>query len=156
MYQSPLDPLGKLVFPFDPLRALHARSDSELRWPEYPYKQVVIDRVRHKVPGVETSAEAAAGALLMALGEETGAHFEIEQHRLREDDVDEEDEQAPGEQHQVRGWRVLEQRFLDERAKRAFLQQEKQKAQSTLDSIDAQKREEQEREAHDAGLDGKS
>jgi|UniRef100_K3WKV3 hypothetical protein len=151
MYQSPLDPLGKLTFPFDPLRALHARSDSELRWPEYPYKQVLIDRVRHKVPGAKISVEAAAGALLMALGEETGALFEIEQQHPCEDDIGEEE----SEQVHVKGRRILEQRFLDERsefqrAKRAFLQQEKKKVQSTLDSIDAQRREEQEREVHDA------
>lgn len=151
MYQSPLDPLGKLAFPFDPLRALHTRDDSELRWPEYPYKQVLIDRVRRKAAGGKISAEAAAGALLMAQGQETDALFEIEQHRLREGGSEEEH----GDTDDTGRWRVFERRFADERsafqlAKRAFLQREKQKVQSKLDSIDRRKREEQEQEAHDA------
>ncbi|ETN24565.1 hypothetical protein PPTG_00823 [Phytophthora nicotianae INRA-310] len=44
MYKSALDPSGALEFAFDPLRALHAHEDSRLQWPEYPYKQVTIDR----------------------------------------------------------------------------------------------------------------
>lgn len=151
MYQSALDPLGKLAFPFDPLRALHAREDSELQWPEFPYKQVLIDRVRTKATaagdGAQTlSVEAAAGALLMALGQETGALSEVEQHRLRDHD----DEAAASS-----GWRQLEERFTDERAafqvaKRAYLQQQKQKVQRQLASIDAKKRAGEEQEAHEA------
>ncbi|POM80378.1 MORN repeat domain containing hypothetical protein [Phytophthora palmivora] len=48
MYKSALDPSGALEFAFDPLRSLHAHEDSRLQWPEYPYKQVTINRVRAK------------------------------------------------------------------------------------------------------------
>eukprot|EP00644_Phytophthora_capsici_P007217 jgi/Phyca11/112700/e_gw1.22.307.1 len=48
MYRSHLDPSNALEFAFDPIRALHAHEDSRLQWPEYPYKQVTIDRVRAK------------------------------------------------------------------------------------------------------------
>ncbi|GAB9471694.1 hypothetical protein Gpo141_00008896 [Globisporangium polare] len=159
MYQSALDPLGKLTFPFDPLRALHAREDSELQWPEFPYKQVLIDRVRSKSATAggsgsttqKLSVEAAAGALLMALGQETGAHFEVEQHRLRDHDDDNEYRDATS----ASGWRQLESRFTVERAafqaaKRAYLQQQKQKVHSQLASIDARKRADEEQEAHEA------
>ncbi|TYZ66966.1 hypothetical protein PybrP1_001776 [[Pythium] brassicae (nom. inval.)] len=155
MYRSTLDPVGKLEFSFDPLRALHAREDSELRWPEFPYKQVLIDRVRTKASSkgdCTITVEAAAGALLMALGQETGALFEIAQHRPREgDEVDGDG----GSRHSASGLGFLERRFTDEReafyaAKRAHLLEQKQQVQSKLDSIEVRKREEQEREARDA------
>lgn len=158
MYQSPLDPHGKLAFPFDPLRALHAHEDSALQWPEFPYKQVLIDRVRsksasgdNKLPRV--SVEGAAGALLMALGQETGALFEIEQHRSREGDEDAVHDAQDGSTPSM--WRVLECRFRDERAafqaaKRAYLLDQKRKVQSKLDAIETRKREEEAQEAHEA------
>lgn len=144
--------MGKLAFPFDPLRALHAREDSELRWPEFPYKQVLIDRVRSKASSKtqKLSVEAAAGALLMALGQETGALFEVEQHHPRDNDDSNEDNDG-----HMSDWRQLESRFTDERAafevaKRAYLQQQKQKVQRQLASIDVRRRDEEQREAREA------
>lgn len=169
MYQSPLDPRGKLAFPYDPLRALHAREDSELRWPEFPYKQVLIDRVRSKAGangGRKISVEAAAGALLIALGQETTALFEIEQHRPRDQDEKvgtssegcddgDHDYDCNASRLEASEIGVLEQRFADERsafyaAKRAYLLEQKQKVQGKLDSIETRRREEQEQEALEA------
>ncbi|GMF19100.1 unnamed protein product [Phytophthora lilii] len=146
MYKSALDPSGALEFAFDPLRALHAHEDSQLQWPEFPFKQVAIDRVRTKAArsshdGKELSEEGAAGALLMACGQEAGAMFQVEQY-------DREDE---GEHSSQLGWKVLERRFLDERAafrvaKREFIRGEKAKVVSILDAQTAREREQQEQE----------
>lgn len=155
MYRSTLDPLGKLEFPFDPLRALHTHDDSELRWPEFPYKQVLIDRVRAKAgsngDGTIT-LEAAAGALLVAIGQETGALFELMQHRPRGGGELDSDISS---RHQPSGLGVLERRFTDEReafytAKRTYLLEQKQKVQDELDSIETRKHKEQELEARNA------
>ncbi|KAG7381283.1 hypothetical protein PHYBOEH_011105 [Phytophthora boehmeriae] len=65
MYKSAFDASGALEIAFDPLRPFHAHEDSRLEWPEYPYKQVTIDRVRTKAgksarDGSGLSEEAAA------------------------------------------------------------------------------------------------
>ncbi|KAG2774517.1 hypothetical protein PC129_g4536 [Phytophthora cactorum] len=143
MYKSALDPSGSLEFAFDPLQALHAHEDSRLQWPEYPYKQVTIDRVRSKagrssIDGNELSEESAAGALLMACGQEAGAMLHIEQH-----DREDEDDRT--------GWKELERRFLEERsafrqAKRGFIRSEKAKVVSVLDSKAARERAQQEQD----------
>ncbi|KAG7393407.1 hypothetical protein PHYPSEUDO_009611 [Phytophthora pseudosyringae] len=143
MYKSTLDPSGTLEFAFDPLRSLHARAGSRLQWPEYPYKQVTIDRVRTKagrpsIDGEELSEEAAAGALLMACGQEAGAIFQIEQYDREDQGVE-------------TGWGVLERRFLEERsafrqAKREFIRGEKAKVVSILNAQAAREREEQKEE----------
>ncbi|ETM56031.1 hypothetical protein L914_00901 [Phytophthora nicotianae] len=143
MYKSALDPSGALEFAFDPLRALHAHEDSRLQWPEYPYKQVTIDRVRTKagqssIDGNELSEIAAAGALLMARGQETGALLQIEQY-----DRENENDQT--------GWKELERRFLEERApfrqaKREFIRSEKAKVVSILDAQAAGERAQQEQD----------
>ncbi|KAG2524239.1 hypothetical protein JM18_004839 [Phytophthora kernoviae] len=145
MYKSALDASGALEFAIDPLRPFHAHEDSRLEWPEYPYKQVTIDRVRTKAGkstrgGNELSEEAAAGALLMTCGQETGALFQVEQHNREEED---------DETSAAMGWHVLERRFLDERlafrqAKRDFIQTEKAKVKGVLDAQANRKREEQE------------
>ncbi|KAE8966670.1 hypothetical protein PF010_g28329 [Phytophthora fragariae] len=140
MYKSMLDPSGGLTFEFDPLRPLHANEDSRLQWPEFPYKQVTIDRVRARA-GKELTEEAAAGALLMACGQETGALFQVTQHNR-------EDEGEDGHTIET-GWRVLERRFLDERAafrqaKREFIRGEKAKVVSILDAQAAKERAQQE------------
>ncbi|EGZ20796.1 hypothetical protein PHYSODRAFT_489798 [Phytophthora sojae] len=106
MYKSTLDPSGALTFEFDPLRPLHANEDSRLQWPEFPYKQVMIDRVRAKAGGSDG-------------------------HTLET------------------GWKVLERRFLDERAafrqaKREFIRGDKAKVSSILDAQAAKEREQQE------------
>ncbi|RLN86349.1 hypothetical protein BBJ28_00021374 [Nothophytophthora sp. Chile5] len=142
MYKSLLDVSGVLEFAFDPLRPLHAHEDSHLQWPEFPYKQVTIDRVRAKAGRSAQdedplSDEAAAGALLMAHGQETGALFQVGQHRSRDHDDDGEDA--------ITGWRILERRFLDERAafrlaKREFICSQKAKVASILDAQAARKR----------------
>ncbi|GMF30234.1 unnamed protein product [Phytophthora fragariaefolia] len=144
MYKSLLDSSGALEFEFDPLRPFHANEDSRLQWPEFPYKQVIIDRVRTKAgraarDGKELSEEGAAGALLMACGQETGALFQTAQHN-REDEDDHGDET---------GWKMLERRFLDERsafrqAKREFIRGEKAKVIGILDAQAAKEREQQE------------
>lgn len=161
MYKSVLDPGGALEFPSDPLRALHAREDSQLRWPEYLYKQVVLDRVTAKASahgGGKPSIEAVAGALLAARGDETLALFELEQHRPREDGGDgttgaiTSDE---GSSEDAVGWQVLEQRFQSERAafqdaKKQFLKQQKAAVGAILDGIPSRKQAEAERAAHEA------
>ncbi|KAL4159584.1 hypothetical protein PRNP1_000161 [Phytophthora ramorum] len=146
MYKSALDASGVLEFAFDPLRALHAHEDSRLQWPEYPYKQVTIARVRTKAgrsshDGEELSEEAAAGALLMAYGQEADALFQVGQHNREEE----------GEHASETGWKLLERRFLDERsafrlAKREFIKGEKAKVVGILNAQAARDREEQERE----------
>lgn len=167
MYKSPLDPTGALEFPFDPLRPLHAREDSRLRWPEYPYKQVVLDRVFVKASasrggkastGAEPSTAAVAGALLTAHGDETLALFELEQHRPREDDAIacfDEDMGHEGSSVDSVGWNELEQRFLNERAafqdaKKQFLKGQKDAIGAILDGIAGRKHAEEERKTHEA------
>jgi hypothetical protein len=146
MYKSALDPSGALEFAFDPLRALHAHEDSRVQWPEFPYKQVAIDRVRTKagtssIDGKELSEEAAAGALLMACGQEVAALFQVAQH----------DREDQGDDSIEVGWGVLERRFLDERlafrkAKREFIRAEKAKVASILDARATREREQQEQD----------
>ncbi|KAL3668396.1 hypothetical protein V7S43_006484 [Phytophthora oleae] len=146
MYRSPLDPSGALEFAFDPLRALHAHEDSRLQWPEYPYKQVTIDRVRAKagrasIDGKELSEEGAAGALLIAYGEEIQALFQIGQY----------DRENNAKDTVETGWKALERQFFDERAafrqaKRDFIRGEKAKVEAILDAQAARARQEQERE----------
>ncbi|KAF4032235.1 MORN repeat [Phytophthora infestans] len=144
MYKSVIDPPGSLEFAFDPLRALHAHEGSRLQWPEYPYKQVTIDRVRTKgdrslFDGSGLSEMAVAGALLMASGQESAAMLLIEQH-----DRGNEDGGDPG-------WRVFERRFVEERAafrqaKREFIRSEKAKVVSILDAQAARERAQQEQD----------
>lgn len=147
--QVDLGPFGALTFEFDPLRPLHANEDSRLQWPEFPYKQVMIDRVRAKAGGSgrhgkDLSEEAAAGSLLMACGQETGALFQVVQHSR-----DEEGEETEDGHTLETGWKVLERRFLDERAafrqaKREFIRGDKAKVSSILDAQAAKEREQQE------------
>lgn len=148
MYQSPLDPLGKLTFAFDPFRLLHARKDSELDWPEYPFKQVLIDRVQTRTKP-SASAHATAAALLLAHGDETRALFELQQC-VSDALIDETHATSNGSDYEA-----LEQRFLQERAafraaKVAFLKAEKAKVQTKLDVIARNDREQAEQEAHEA------
>ncbi|DBA03883.1 TPA: hypothetical protein N0F65_004573 [Lagenidium giganteum] len=164
MYKSSFDAHGELLIEFDPLRPWHAHEDSALAWPEYPYKQVEIDRVLAKYPGL--TIEAAAGALLAGCGDVTKTMFELDQH-FRVDDLDENDallvagaapaapprkkkgKAAPKAPRMNSGWRALEQRFINERAafrlaKRAFLLEQKQLVAANLDGFVA--RAEKERE----------
>jgi hypothetical protein len=161
MYKSPLDPSGALEFSFDPLRPLHSREDSQLRWTEYPYKQVVLDRVLVKASasrGGKPSTTAVAGALLAGHGDETLALFELEQHRPREDDAGAsfgEDTSHEGSPIDFVGWKELEQRFLNERAafqdaKKQFLKQQKAAVGAILDGIAGRKHAEEELKTHEA------
>lgn len=152
MYQSPLDPLGKLTFAFDPFRVLHARKDSELDWPEYPYKQVVIDRVQGRTKP-KASAHATAAALLLAQGDETQAIFELQQ--CMSDALIDESHATSNDSSRRNGYEVLEHRFLQEHdafraAKIAFLKREKAKVQAKLDAIVRNDQEQAEQEAHEA------
>ncbi|KAK1941718.1 hypothetical protein P3T76_006782 [Phytophthora citrophthora] len=146
MYKSSFDPSGALAFAFDPLRALHAHEDSRLQWPEYPYKQVTIDRVRTKAgrassDGKELSEEGAAGALLITYGDEIQALFQIGQY----------DQETSEEDNAETGWKALECRFFEERAafrqaKRDFIRGEKAKVVAVLEARAACERQEQERQ----------
>ncbi|TMW57316.1 hypothetical protein Poli38472_003241 [Pythium oligandrum] len=145
MYRSVLDasPLV-LEFAFDPLRPLHAHEDSTLQWPEYPYKQVVIDSVRSKFLLPKPSIDAAAGALLIARGDVSRAVFEVEQHFEHESHSD----GASGTSNT--GWMLLEKRFRDERAafqvaKREDIRAQKRIVQQKLAAIAQKDKEEEER-----------
>lgn len=154
MYKSALDPRGALTFPFDPLRALHADKSSPLQWPEFPYKQVVLDRVTTKAVArgwVTPSIEAVAGALLSANGDEALALFELEQHHTTRENGSTSADTDSG----VKGWGSLESRFLSERAafreaKRLYLKQQKAAVSGILDGIANRKQAEAEQKEHKA------
>ncbi|KAF1791104.1 hypothetical protein GQ600_20236 [Phytophthora cactorum] len=125
MYKSALDPSGSLEFAFDPLRALHAHEDSRLQWPEYPYKQVTIDRVRSKagrssIDGNELSEESAAGALLMAAVKRLGQCFTLSSTIEKTKTIEPGDskaarERAQQEQDELAAWgaRQIVKRYED-------------------------------------------
>ncbi|GLE04193.1 hypothetical protein PINS_up013104 [Pythium insidiosum] len=157
MYRSQLDDAAPaLEFEFDPLRPCHAHADATLRWPEYPYKQVVIDRLRAKFLSPPLSEDAAAGALLLARGDITRAVFEVEQHYRYDEHGEEGHGGRPQEDATSNGgWLALETRFRRERdafraAKRAFIRGESQKVAATLDAFAARQRDAEEREALEA------
>ncbi|KAJ0410677.1 hypothetical protein ATCC90586_003746 [Pythium insidiosum] len=150
MYRSRLDEAAPpLEFEFDPLRPCHAHDDATLGWPEYPYKQVVIDRLRAKFRQPPLGEQAAAGALLLARGDDTRAVFEVEQHYRYEDHGGDDAERGNG------GWAALEARFRQERdafraAKRAFIRGETEKVAAMIEGYAARQRDEDERAAFEA------
>jgi hypothetical protein len=144
MYRSVVDASPQeLAFEFDPLRPLHAHDGSSLAWQEYPYKQVVIDKLCNKYTKPKLSQEAAAGALLIARGDFGRAEFEVDQHFNHE--------QASSEDASGNiGWTHLEGRFHSEReafrrAKKDFIKSERVKAAAKLDGIAKRKQEEEDR-----------
>lgn len=138
MYRSTIDSrLPELSFDFDPLRPLHAHEDSRLNWREYPYKQVVIDRLCSQYSNPQLSQEAAAGALLITRNDYNKAVYEVDAYCS---DVE------------GNGWNHLEERFRNERdafrlAKRAHLHQQRQQVAEKLQKIEQKHQEEAEQEA---------
>lgn len=147
MYRSEVDAApNELAFEFDPLRPLHAHDGSQLSWSEYPYKQILIDKLCAKFAKPKLGQDAAAGALLIARGDLSRAIFEIEQHF---------DQDCPGDEcFGNRGWQALVERFTLERgafrtAKREFIKTEKMNVGSKLQAVADLKQAEADRAAHE-------